>query len=118
MPAIALLGLNLMQRGDECVDILVRVVECERWAHRRLQSEPSQDRLRAMMTGPDCDAFTVERGADILAAAAIEHEGDHPGFFLRRSDDGEARHAIQPQRRIIKQPMLVAAILAMPIRSR
>src|SRR5450631_2090987 len=91
MPAIALLGLNPAQGGDERVNILIGVVKGERWPHGRLQSKPAQDRLRAMMAGADSNALPVERGADILGSAAIEHEGDHARFFRRRPDDGEAR---------------------------
>ena len=57
-----------------------------------------------MVAIPDRDAFSVERGADILAAAAIEHEGDHAGFFLRRPDDGEARHVKKPVRSVSRSP--------------
>ena len=33
-----------------------------------------------MVASADRGAFSVELGADILAAAAIEHEGDTPAF--------------------------------------
>ena len=81
---IVLLGLDAVERRDQRVNTLVCVVKRERRAHGRLQAEPAQDRLRAMMTGTDRDAFAVERGADVLGSAAMQNSPVRRGLLLSR----------------------------------
>ena len=95
-------------RRDQRVDILVRVVERERRPHRRLEPEAAQDRLRAVVAGAHRDAFPVERLADVLGAAAVEHEGDDARAFARRADEAQPRNAREPATVALDQLVLVA----------
>ena len=51
---------NPSNRGDQGVDLLQRVVEREGRTDRRLQPQPAQDRLRAVVPGAYRDALGVE----------------------------------------------------------
>lgn len=78
---------NAIRRSNERVDVLAGVVRSERCAHRALESVPSENWLRAAISGANGDALLMERRAEILGAYAREHERDDAMFFARRSYD-------------------------------
>src|SRR4051794_36096183 len=79
-----------MERGGERVEVLDRIVRGERRPHRRLVTEASKDRLGAVVTGADGDAFPVEHSTDLFRLLAVEDEGDHAGLLARRADELQA----------------------------
>ena len=85
-------ALDPAQGGRQRVDIGVGVVERKGRAHRAFESEPPQDRLRAVMARAHRDAFLIERRAYPFTLLAVQNEGDDAGLLGGRSDDAQARH--------------------------
>ncbi len=70
-----------------------------------------------MVAGAHGDAFLVERLADVLGAALVEHERQHAGLLGRRADHAQAGHArAAPASRSRAARARSAAMLLMPMR--
>src|ERR1700726_2501850 len=65
-PQASFAALDAQKSCDQAVNVGAGIVEGERGAHRRLEPEAPQDRLRAMVACAHGDAFAIERLADIL----------------------------------------------------
>src|SRR5579862_416661 len=59
---------------DERVDVLCGVVHRERGARGRRNAEAIHDGLRAVMAGPNRDAFAIDNRADVVRVRAVEDE--------------------------------------------
>ncbi len=64
--------------------------ERERRAHRRLEAEAAQDRLRAVVARAHGDALLVERAADVLGALTPSSTNEMHARLLRRGADDAA----------------------------
>src|SRR6188472_2342970 len=101
--------LDLVEAGDEPVDLLGDRVEVEARARRRRDPEPRHQRLCAVMPRADGDAFPVEDLRDVVRMNALHVEGDDPGAPLgRRPEDPHPRHLVEGGHRLLYQHVLVA----------
>src|SRR4051812_23076382 len=94
-------GLKPLERTDERVDVLVRVVRRERGADRRFDPESAKDWLRAVMTRADGDALLIEEAADLFRLLTVEDEGEDARLLQRGPDQREARHRLQRARGVL-----------------
>ena len=62
----------------------------ERRANRRRDAEAVHHRLRAVLAGPDGDAFAVEDRADVVRVHAVDHERQDAGLAARLADHAHA----------------------------
>src|ERR1041384_5317322 len=74
--------LGLLQRRDEGVDFVARVVEVETGAGGRGDAEFLVQRHRAKVTGANSDTFLVEVRCQIVRMNVAEREGDEPASLL------------------------------------
>ena len=92
---------------DEHVDLVEGVVERERRTHRGLQTEASQNRLRAVVPSPHGNAVGVECLAHLQRLVAGQHEGQHAGLFFGRADQSHPGNVGQQGSGVLEQCMLV-----------
>src|SRR6202012_936582 len=96
-------------RIEEDVDLLVGVVEGERRAHGRLQPQPPQRGLRAVMTRADRDSFGVQSLADLERFVTGEYEGQHAGVLRGGAHQAHTGDVRQSRCRILQQGVLVCS---------
>src|ERR1700685_1859830 len=89
MPLLRTSELKAVQSRHERVDVLFRVVRRERRADGALETEATEDRLRAVMSRTHRDAFAIEELAHFFGALTVEHERNHARFFRRVADDAK-----------------------------
>ena len=61
-----------------------------------------------MMSCPNRDSFLIQNRTHVVGMNMIKHEGDHPDFFLRRTDDSKPLDARQSGCRVGEQVMLMS----------
>src|SRR2546426_9498457 len=90
--------LGLPQRLDKGVHFVARVVEVEAGARGGGDAEFLVERHRAMMTGPDGDAFLIEEGRQIVRMNVAERERDETTtfFHVERTVDDDFDELFQP----------------------
>ena len=71
---------DLMNRRDQCVDLLSPVVERKRCPRRSRNAETLHQRHRAVMARPDSDPFTVDNGRDVVRVNAFDYERKDRGL--------------------------------------
>ena len=100
---------DAVQRGDQRVHVVLRVVEREGRPHGALEPEPAQDRLGAVVPGAHRDALPVEAAPDVLGPVPSRTKESTPALCVGRADQPQARERSQALRGVVEQLVLVAA---------
>ena len=93
--------------GREHVDLFEGVVHRERGAGGRRNAQPIHDRLRAVMTGADRHAFTVDDRADIVRMDTVDDERDDGDLVARGADEAHAVDGAERGGGLVEQCRLV-----------
>src|SRR4030088_3035191 len=75
---------RLVDRGQERVALLRRVVEVERRARRRGHAKPRHEQLVAEMSRPHAETLAVEGRRDVVWVDALDIEGDDADAVVER----------------------------------
>src|SRR5690606_10738075 len=81
---------DLLQRGHEGVDLLVRVVERHRRATGRGHAVELQQRVRAVLARAHRHALQVEQGGQVVRVRAVDQERDHRRLLRGAAEDAHA----------------------------
>src|SRR4029450_7578685 len=77
LPCLAEEAPDLVEAGDEGVDLVGGGVQVDRGPGGGLDPEPAQQRLGAVVAGPDRDPVGVQHLGDVVGVDVAEGEGDH-----------------------------------------
>src|SRR5208283_4230181 len=102
------------QRGNQCINVPTGVVQSQRGSNSAFHTKSAQDRLGAMVSRADSDAFTIQILPDLFCAEAVYYKGEYGRLLACGSDDPQPRNALQRIRGIDKQFMLVTGYVGHP----
>ena len=96
-----------MKGIDQRVDLFERVVESEGSASGRGNAVAIHQRLGAVVSGPDGDAFLIDDRADVMGMDSFEDERDKGRLLRRRSNQSKSIEFDQPPGGMIQKFSLV-----------
>src|SRR6476619_1646238 len=106
--------MRLVQRLDQPVDLLDRIIHGKGGARSRGNTIAPEKRLGAMGAGPDRHPITVEDRADIVGVGALHLERDDRALVLGPAEDAQpielakALHGVAEQRVLMRLDTLAA----------
>src|SRR5215207_265687 len=98
----------MLNAGDEAVDLFAHRIEIEARARGGRHSEPHHQRLRAVVTCADRDAFPVEHLRNVVGVDPLDVEREDPGAPLgRRPVAGDPLDLPEPVERVHEELVFV-----------